>query len=319
MNVEELVRSDLLNIKRPVHGGLGWKYQGVEDFSSNLNPLGPPPQVRDYMLQAADRLIYYPDDGGVELKDAISRRFGVNKDNIMLGAGSAELIRLFPDVFINKGDGVIMPRPTFAEYQFAPEDEGCQHPRFPAVRDRWVPFRLRPAELHDRVRFQGGLHLQPEQSDRGGGEPEAHRGDHRRVRETEHPGLPGRDAAGACGQRPRFDLHRGGEGHENRSSYVRSPSASPFPGCGWVTPSVRRTSSATWTTPAWHRTGPGGDARCRPFAGCYYGHIETAARLMAEEKSYRSMPSRRPRWSPHRGRTRSSSSIGSTAAWIPSS
>jgi threonine-phosphate decarboxylase len=131
MNVEELVRSDLLNIKRPVHGGLGWKYQGVEDFSSNLNPLGPPPQVRDYILQAADKLIYYPDDSGVELKDAISRRFGVNKDNIMLGAGSAELIRLFPDVFINKGDGVIMPRPTFAEYQFALKMRGASIHDFP--------------------------------------------------------------------------------------------------------------------------------------------------------------------------------------------
>ena len=40
---------------------------------------------------------------------------------MIVGAGSAELIRLFAEVFISPGDRVVMPTPTFAEYGF-----GCR-------------------------------------------------------------------------------------------------------------------------------------------------------------------------------------------------
>ncbi len=77
-----------------------WDRLEVRDFSSNVNPLGPPERLDEYIAEASRDMINYPDDHCRELKEAISQRFGVPVTNIMVGAGSAELIRLFPEVFV---------------------------------------------------------------------------------------------------------------------------------------------------------------------------------------------------------------------------
>ncbi|RMF31137.1 MAG: histidinol-phosphate aminotransferase family protein, partial [Candidatus Nitrosothermus koennekii] len=40
-------------------------------------------------------------------------------DNIVIGNGSTEIIHSFADIFIREGDRVIIPEPTFYEYEFA--------------------------------------------------------------------------------------------------------------------------------------------------------------------------------------------------------
>lgn len=112
----------------------------VRDFSSNVNPLGPPERLGDYIVEAARDMENYPDDSCSELKEAISSRYGVPSHNIMVGAGSAELIRLFPEVFVRPGDRVIMPRPTFSEYGFACRLMGAELVDLPLPEDD--SFRL---------------------------------------------------------------------------------------------------------------------------------------------------------------------------------
>jgi len=121
LDIKKLARSAVLALDRPVHGGLGWKYAGVEDFSSNLNPYGPPEQLEEFISEAAGKLVHYPDDSAEEFRLAICDHHDVDMSNVIAGAGSAELIRLFPETFIEAGDKVLMPRPTFAEYAF-----GCR-------------------------------------------------------------------------------------------------------------------------------------------------------------------------------------------------
>ncbi|MBI0583435.1 MAG: histidinol-phosphate aminotransferase family protein [Methanomassiliicoccus sp.] len=119
MSVEHRVRPEVRAMVRPRHGGDVWGRADVRDYSSNVNPLGPPARLYEYMAGAANDMENYPDDSCAELKEAIARRYDVRADNIMMGAGSAELIRLFPEVFVHPGDRVVMPRPTFSEYGFA--------------------------------------------------------------------------------------------------------------------------------------------------------------------------------------------------------
>jgi threonine-phosphate decarboxylase len=106
---------------RPRHGGDVWGHGDVRDYSSNVNPLGAPERLEGYIADAARDLINYPDDTSAELKAAISSHYSIPVQNIIVGAGSAELIRLFPEVFIRPGDRVLMPCPTFSEYSF-----GCR-------------------------------------------------------------------------------------------------------------------------------------------------------------------------------------------------
>jgi threonine-phosphate decarboxylase len=119
VRLEDRVRPEVRAMVRPRHGGDVWGREQVRDFSSNVNPLGPPEKLARYIAEAAVDLENYPDDSCADLKEAIASRYGVTPDNLMVGAGSAELIRLFPEVFVRPGDRVVMPRPTFSEYGFA--------------------------------------------------------------------------------------------------------------------------------------------------------------------------------------------------------
>ncbi len=88
----------------------------MEDFSHNLNPFGPPEDLGDIIASAVAHVGHYPDDSCTELKDVISKAFSVASDCITIGAGSSDIIRNVPNTFYGKGDRIVMPRPSFAEY-----------------------------------------------------------------------------------------------------------------------------------------------------------------------------------------------------------
>ena len=118
MDIERRMRKEAELMQRPLHGGDGWRIRNVEDFSANLNPYGPPADIAQLLSEAAKSLDHYPDDSSVVLKEAVAEHHGLRAENIIPGTGSSELIRLFPEVFMERGDKVLMPRPTFGEYAF---------------------------------------------------------------------------------------------------------------------------------------------------------------------------------------------------------
>lgn len=109
-------RDILSKIPKTVHGGQAWRTEGIEDYSHNLNPFGPPDDIEEIIAGAIADIGHYPDDSCQELKEALSRTFSVNENNIIIGAGSSEIIRNFPNAFMDIGDKVLMNRPSFAEY-----------------------------------------------------------------------------------------------------------------------------------------------------------------------------------------------------------
>jgi len=63
---------------------------------------------------------FYPDSNSTTLREAISHHIEeVNVDNVIAGNGSTELIYLFSEVFIGKGEESLIPAPTFGEYEHA--------------------------------------------------------------------------------------------------------------------------------------------------------------------------------------------------------
>ncbi len=119
MDVASLARQEVKKISRPKHGGDIWQFFSYNDYSSNLNPLGPPADLLDIISEAVGLLQYYPDDQSSRFKEAICEHHGVPMNCVIAGAGSSELIRLFPEVFLRPGEEVLMPRPTFGEYAFS--------------------------------------------------------------------------------------------------------------------------------------------------------------------------------------------------------
>lgn len=109
-------RAELLGLPKTVHGGQGWRTEGVEDYSHNLNPFGPPENLREIVDAALEGVGHYPDDSCAELKDTISKAFDVCPECVVIGAGSSDIIRNVPNTFYERGDRVVIPRPSFAEY-----------------------------------------------------------------------------------------------------------------------------------------------------------------------------------------------------------
>ncbi|NYT11527.1 MAG: histidinol-phosphate aminotransferase family protein [Methanomassiliicoccales archaeon] len=121
MDPSLIVRKEILSLQKPFHGGTAWKLGEIEDFSSNLNPLGPLPCLGELIAEYVQEVDHYPDDYSLEFREALSDHYKVPIDCVIAGAGSSELIRLFPEVFISPGDEVLIPKPGFSEYAF-----GCR-------------------------------------------------------------------------------------------------------------------------------------------------------------------------------------------------
>lgn len=116
MRPEEMVRKSLKDLPKTVHGGQAWKLSGIEDYSHNLNPFGPPEMLKYMAITAMSEIGHYPDDSCTDLKRVISDKFNVDADNIIVGSGSSDIIRMFPNTFVCPRDKVIISRPSFAEY-----------------------------------------------------------------------------------------------------------------------------------------------------------------------------------------------------------
>lgn len=114
MDIEKLVK--VRNSKKAAHGGDVWSEDVKFDFSSNVNPLGPPKRVKEALSRGIGKIHHYPDINATELRSAISEYVGVKPGNITLGNGSTELIKNFCEVFI-RGGNVVIPIPTFSEYE----------------------------------------------------------------------------------------------------------------------------------------------------------------------------------------------------------
>ncbi len=102
--------------KRAIHGGDIWNHFPVADFSSNVNPLGPPESVLRALKDELWRIKYYPDIAGKELKQRLADHLGLSASNIALGNGSTELIKNFCEAFVEDGGDAVIAGPTFSEY-----------------------------------------------------------------------------------------------------------------------------------------------------------------------------------------------------------
>jgi len=95
---------------------LGLRPADIIKLASNENPLGPSPKALAAMHDALERVHFYPDGGGFYLREAIAAQFGFQRENVILGNGSNEIIEFIGHAFLRPGDEVITARHAFAVY-----------------------------------------------------------------------------------------------------------------------------------------------------------------------------------------------------------
>ncbi len=82
-------------------------------LSANENPYGPSPLAMEAMRNAIGVASRYPDDEVDELIAAIARLHSVSEDQIVLGDGSSEILKLTAQAFTNPGRKLVTAEPTF--------------------------------------------------------------------------------------------------------------------------------------------------------------------------------------------------------------
>jgi histidinol-phosphate aminotransferase len=118
------IRSTILRIEPYVPGKPIEEVQrevGICDvikLASNENPLGPSPKGVKALQEAVERIHIYPDGNCYYLKEALAQHLGVAPDQLLLGNGSDEMLRMLAETFLNPEDEVILSEHTFSGYQF---------------------------------------------------------------------------------------------------------------------------------------------------------------------------------------------------------
>ena len=105
---------------------LGLAESGIVKLASNENPLGVSPKAGQAMRTLLDGLARYPDGNGFELKQALSRRYGVGMDGIVLGNGSNDVLELAARSFLAPGLSAVYSQHAFAVYPLAVQAVGAQ-------------------------------------------------------------------------------------------------------------------------------------------------------------------------------------------------
>ncbi len=90
--------------------------RGVLRMMSNESPFPPSQRVVEAILEAALRGHLYP-NGAAELRGKLGAREGLDGTNVLLGAGSTELIDVVIRTFVAAGEEVLLSVPTFSMYE----------------------------------------------------------------------------------------------------------------------------------------------------------------------------------------------------------
>lgn len=127
-------------IARPVHGAdvaaaarlHGLAPEGLLDFSSNVNPDGPPPRARRFLARAVrdpSFLRAYPDESHGELRAALGRLWKVPVEAVVVGNGTSALVHDVVRLLAPRS--CLLPEPAFSEYAHALRSAGVVRLAFP--------------------------------------------------------------------------------------------------------------------------------------------------------------------------------------------
>ena len=107
------------------HGGnvyelarkIGCTPLAITDMSSNVNPIGPPPGLLEYLAENLNSATLLPEVDGGAIIDAFSKNYGVAPENILVANGTTQFIYTIPLGISSRK--VLIMGPTYADYKDA--------------------------------------------------------------------------------------------------------------------------------------------------------------------------------------------------------
>lgn len=100
-------------------------------LSSNENPYGPSPHVRETMSRAFDKVCRYPWAEREEITRKIAEKEGVPTDHVLVTVGSTEGLKIAAMAYLLGGGEVVAAEPTFEAMLYYAEKMGAYVNRAP--------------------------------------------------------------------------------------------------------------------------------------------------------------------------------------------
>lgn len=109
---------------------------GITDLvklNQNENPLGPSPAAVRAATAAMSLVHTYPEGSSHALRQKLSRIWNLPDDWFVVGNGSDEVFRLLAEAYLEPGDVVVVPAPSFAGYPLVADLMGAEVVAVPLV------------------------------------------------------------------------------------------------------------------------------------------------------------------------------------------
>lgn len=110
---------------------------GLVQLNSNENPYGPGPRALEAFARAAGGAARYPDAAQEALVDALARHHRVDREEIVLGCGSSEILQVADQAYLAAGRKLVAADTTFEAvlaYARATKAEAVRVPLTPDFR-----------------------------------------------------------------------------------------------------------------------------------------------------------------------------------------
>ena len=104
---------------------MGIPEESIVKLASNENPRGASPKAIAAMRIAIEETGRYPDGNGFALKDALSKRYGLTPDRIVLGNGSNDVLEMAARAFLAPGTSSVYSQHAFVVYSLATQAIGA--------------------------------------------------------------------------------------------------------------------------------------------------------------------------------------------------
>lgn len=99
-------------VRKPFREGV----DHVIEMHKNENPFGVSPKAIEAMKAACERANRYPDIRATSLCDKLAALHGIKRENVMVTQGATANLGFIAEMFIRKGDQIIVTPPTYPNY-----------------------------------------------------------------------------------------------------------------------------------------------------------------------------------------------------------
>jgi len=104
----------------------GIKPKDIIKLASNENPYGCSQKVQQSVAKIIKNMSLYPDDSMMKLKEGLSKKFGVDGQNIIIGSGSDQVIEFVIHAIADENSKILINSVTFAMYEIYAKHVGSE-------------------------------------------------------------------------------------------------------------------------------------------------------------------------------------------------